>query len=99
LLGQALRATELSRWILALAIIISAGLVSLTVAAHVRGDAAPIGHVHSAQIIKVIVPPSPESGRERAGPSSTYPSSPVLTGLRFRFGFLEFEDDPDASTE
>jgi len=91
------QATALSRWILALAII-SAGLISLTVAAHVREDAASIEHIQSTQIIKVIAPPSPQSSMEPAGPSSTYPSTSVLTGPRFRFGFLEFEDDADAAS-
>jgi hypothetical protein len=98
LLTQATQATKLSRWILA-PVIIGAGLVPLIVAAHLRGDAASIEHIRSTPFTNEIVPRSPESSMETAGPSSTYPSPPVFTGQRFRFGFLEFEDDADAASK
>src|SRR5262249_49432363 len=91
------QATALSRWLLALAII-CAGLVSLTVAAHVREDAASIEHIRSAPIINVIVPPSSEGPRVADAPSPTPPSPPAFSEARFRFGFLEFEDDADAAS-
>lgn len=95
LVGQTTHATTLSRGILALAII-GAGLVSLTVASHVRGATAPIEQVRSTPIIELIVPPGAESVHPAAALSGTQPSSPTLADAKFRFGFLEFEDDADA---
>jgi hypothetical protein len=82
----------LSRWLSAA--IIGAGLACVTVAAHVRKDADPIEHVSITPIIKVIVPSTAERAFPAIAPSS--PSSPTLPSARFRFGFLEFEDDADA---
>ena len=98
LLSHAIHATTLSRWILAVAIIDGA-LAYLTVASRVRGSAAPIEHVRSTPVVKVIVPASVENAHTAVGPRSARPSSPTLSGAKSRFGFLEFEDDPDAPAE
>lgn len=92
---RAIQTTALTRCMLAVAII-GAGLVSLNVASHVRGDTAPIEHVRTP-IVSLIVPPGPETVRRAAALSDTQPSSPALSSARFRFGFLEFEDDADAA--
>jgi len=97
LLGHAIHATTLSRWILAVAII-GGGLAYLTVASRVRGSAAPIEHIRSTPVVKVIVPASVENAHT-AGTRSARPSSPTLSGAKSQFGFLEFEDDPDAPAE
>jgi hypothetical protein len=94
LFGWTTRATTLSRGILALAIM-GAGLVSLAVASHVRGATAPIEHVRTAPIMKLILPPGPETARPAAATSGTQRSSPALSS-GFRFGYLEFEDDANA---
>jgi len=75
------------------------GLVHLTVASHVREAAAPVAHVRSTPYVDMIVPASVESGLAEAVPSSAQPSLPAIPIPRFRFGFLEFEDDFDASTK
>jgi hypothetical protein len=90
-----IKTMALSRWILALAVL-GAGLLSLTVVSRVRGAAAPIEHARIIPTIKVIVPPSAESTRAAPAPSGAQPSSPVFSDARFRFGFLEFEDDAHA---
>ena len=94
LLGHAIHATTLSRWILAVAII--GGGLAYTVASRVRWSAAPIEHIRSTQVVKVIVPASVENAHTAVGPRSARPSSPTLSGAKSRFGFLEFEDDADA---
>jgi hypothetical protein len=93
-LSRTIQAMGLWRWILALAIMCT-GLVSLTVASHVRGAAAPIGHARPTPVIELIVSPSAESAQPAAAASGTQPS-PALSDAKFRFGFLEFEDDVDA---
>jgi len=97
LLGHAIHATTLSRWILAVAII--GGGLAYTVASRVLGSAAPIEHIRSTPVVKVIVPASVENAHTAVGPRSARPSSPTLSGAESRFGFLEFEDDPDAPAE
>src|SRR5262245_48325450 len=87
LLGHAIHATTLSGWIVAVAII-GGWLAYLTVAPRVRGTAAPIEHIRSTQVVKVIVPASVENGHTAVGPR-TRPSSPTLSGAKSRFGFLE----------
>jgi len=95
LLSQTMRATRLSRWILALAIM-GVGLVFLTVVPHVRGAAAPIEQIRSGPITRPTMQSSAESIHAAAGLSGAQPSSEVFSGTKFRFGFLEFEDDADA---
>jgi hypothetical protein len=92
---QTIKTMALSRWILALAII-GAGLLSLTVASHVRGATAALEHARSTRTIKVIVPPSAESTRAAPVPSGAQPPPPAFSDVTFRFGFLEFEDDAHA---
>jgi hypothetical protein len=93
-----IQTTALSRWILAVAIV-GAGLICLTVASHVRGAAAPVAQVHSSPIMTATVPPSTESAHAAVGPGITPPLSQALPIAKYRFGYLEFENDPDASTE
>ena len=95
LLRQTTHRTTLSRGILALAIK-GAGLLSLTVASHVRGATAALEHARSTRTIKVIVPPSAESTRAAPVPSGAQPPPPAFSDVTFRFGFLEFEDDAHA---
>jgi len=47
-------------------------------------------------VVKANVPAGVESAHAAAGPGSALPASPGIPDARFRFGFLEFEDDPDA---
>jgi hypothetical protein len=94
LLRQTIRAITLSRWILALAVM-GAGLASLTVASHVRGATAPIEHARIIPTIKAIAPPGAKSTDAATTPSAAQ-QVPPFSDVRFRFGFLEFEDDGDA---
>jgi hypothetical protein len=68
----------------------------LAVASHERGTAAPIGQIRSTPVVNTIVPASAHTA---AAPRSDRLPLPAFSGARFRFGFLEFEDDPDASAE
>jgi hypothetical protein len=94
LLGQAIHTTTLVKWILAA--IINAGLAYLIIASHVRSAAAPTEVIHSGSLVKTIVPTSAYTA---AAPGIARPPLPAFSGVRFRFGFLEFEDDPDAPAE
>jgi hypothetical protein len=76
-----------------------AGFLSLTLLSHVRGVTAPIEHAQIVPTNKMIVPPSAEGTRAAPAPSGALPSSPALSEARFRFGFLEFEDDPNAPSK
>lgn len=98
LLDRAIQATVLPRWRVAVAIA-GAGLVYLTAWSHGRGAAAPIVQTHSPPTVKATVPPSAESADAAAGPSTAPPSSLTLPTAKYRFGFLEFENDTDASTQ
>ena len=92
-LSRAIQTTALARCLVAIAII-GAGLVSLNVASHVRGATAPSEQIRTP-ILSLIVPPGPQPARPAAVLRDTQLSSPVLPSARFRFGFLEFEDDAD----
>ena len=94
LLGQAKHATTSAKWILAAATI-GAVLIFLPIASHVRGS-APIEQIRGTPVVKTNVPAGVESAHAAAGPGSALPASPGIPDARFRFGFLEFEDDPDA---
>lgn len=85
-------------WILATAII-GAGLMCLAVASHERGAVAAIAQIRNAPVVNTIVPVSVETANTAAGPSTARPPLPASSEAGFRFGFLEFEDDPDASAE
>jgi hypothetical protein len=74
--------------------VMGAGLLSLSVVSHVREGAAANARV--APTINVTVPPSAESPRAAAALRPALPASPAFSDTRFRFGFLEFEDDADA---
>lgn len=45
------------------------------------------------------VPASVEGAHAAANPNSARPPSPGVSEVRFRFGFLEFENDPHAPAE
>jgi hypothetical protein len=94
LFNQAVQARTVSKWSCAAAIIV-AGFLYLTVASHVGGAVVPIEQIRSPAIGKTIVPGSVENPHLAAGPGRASSSSPVLPAARFRFGFLEFEDNPD----
>lgn len=94
LLNLAVHATTRSKWMFAAAII-GAGSVSLAVASHGRGAAAPIEQIRSIR----VVPANVEVAHPAAAPNSASLPSAGISVVRFRFGFLEFEDDPDASAE
>jgi len=93
-----MKAKTLSKWVL-VAAMLSAGLIHLFLGSQVRGLAAPLDHIRGAPVVKAIVPASVEITRAAASPSSAHPASPGESGTKFRFGFLEFEDDPDASAK
>jgi hypothetical protein len=78
---------------------LGAGLVSLTVASHVRRATAPIAQIRGSPIIMPTVPPSAEDPSVAVGASGAQSSSPEFSDTRFRFGFLEFEDDADAPSK
>jgi hypothetical protein len=77
------------------AAIIGAGLVSLAVASHMRGATAPTEQVRSARIL----PASQEGAHGVIAPTGASVASPSASIARFRFGFLEFEDEHAASAE
>jgi len=95
-LVQAIQAVSRLRRILAIAIA-GAVLVYLTLALYGHGAAPPIAQVHGAPIAKATVPPSAESAHAAADANTT--PSPALPIAKFRFGYVEFENDPDASNE
>ena len=90
LLDQASPATAL----IFAAAIVGAGLVSLAVASHVHGRAAPMAQIRSTPAVETIVPAGVETALTTAAPNLARPPSPALPDARVRFGFLEFEDDP-----
>lgn len=96
--NQAIRTTTVPTWMLAAAII-ATGLAYLTVALHNHGAAAPIEQSHRPPIAKGIVPADVEYVHSAVGAGSAHPLPPALSSASFRFGFLEFEDDPDASAK
>jgi hypothetical protein len=69
------------------------------VASHGRGAAAPIGQIRSTPAVTTIVPASVETAHTAAGPRTAGPPLLPRAGAKFRFGFLEFEEDPDASAD
>ena len=94
LLNRAIHSASVSKWMLA-ALIIGAGLVCLTVASQVRGAVVPIEQIRSTG----VVPASVEGAHPVAAPARASLPLPGVSVVRFRFGFLEFEDDPDASAQ
>jgi hypothetical protein len=79
--------------------IIGAGLMYIAVASHERGTVAPIGQIRSIPGVNTIAPASMETARTAADPSTARPPLLAFSEAGFRFGFLEFEDDPDALAE
>jgi hypothetical protein len=61
-----------------------------------RRVAAPLDEHRGGPAVRVFVQASVENARTAADPGNAGPASPALSGARFRFGYLEFEDDPDA---
>jgi hypothetical protein len=96
--NQAMRTTTVPTWMLTAAAI-AAGLAYLTVASHNHGAAARIEQSRRPPIAKGIVPADVEHVHLPARTDSPQPLPPALSGVSFRFGFLEFEDDPDASAK
>jgi hypothetical protein len=93
LLDHAVHAATPSTWIV-VAAIIGAGLVCLALAPYVHGVAAPITPTPSTPVVATIVPAGGRSAHAAAAPHR--PASPVITAAKFRLGFLEFENDPEA---
>ena len=96
--NQAIRTTTVPTWMLPV-VIIATGLAYLTVALHKHGAAAPIEQSRRPPIAKGIVPAGVEYVHSAAGAGSAHPLPPALSSTSFRFGFLEFEDDPNASAK
>ena len=70
--------------------------IYLLVGPSVRGFAGPLDHLRGSPVIKAIVPGRLEIALAAANPSSARPAPSDQPATQFRFGFLEFEDDPDA---
>jgi hypothetical protein len=83
-----MNATTLSKWLL-VAATVGAGLSHLILGSHVRGGAASLDQVRASPAAEVNVLVRVEIAR----------APPGETGARFRFGFLEFDDDPDAPAQ
>ena len=81
---------------LSASVIIGAGGVYLAAVSQLPRAAPPIDQICRTQVVK---PASVQLPHATVGPSSTRPSPFGKSGTSFRFGFLEFEDDPDASAE
>ena len=96
-LNQVIHARTLPNWVSAAAII-GAALVYLAMASHVRGAAIPIEQIRSTRDVPTM-PASIGAALWGADPSSSGPLAPKVPSPGFRFGFLEFEADPDASVE
>jgi hypothetical protein len=96
--NQAIRTNTVPTWMLPV-VIIATGLAYLTVALHKHGAAAPIEQNRRPPIAKGIVPVDVEYVHSAAGAGSAHPLPPALSSTNFRFGFLEFEDDPNASAK
>lgn len=88
-----MNATMLSKWIL-VAAMSGSGLIYLPLGSYLPGGAAPLDQIRASPAVEAIVPARLET--TGTGPSSARPSFPAESGTKFRFGFLEFEDDPDA---
>ncbi len=97
-LDHTVHATTLSTWILVVTVI-GAGLACLALASYVHGVAAPITLSRSTPVVATIVPASGRTAHAAAAPSEVRPASPRIPDARIRVGFLEFENDPDASAD
>jgi hypothetical protein len=86
-------------WMFVAAIVITApGYLAVT--PHEHEASAVIERIPSTHLVEQFPAPSAASASSSASPSSAQsPPSPLLPGARLRFGFLEFEDDPDPPTE
>lgn len=87
----------LSKWILAAAII-GIGAAYLAVTSGVPRAAARFKERLNPGVV-TAVPAGTEDGPAAMDLRNVRPVSPEIPNARFRFGFLEFEDDPDASTK
>jgi hypothetical protein len=83
-----MNATTLSKWTL-VAAVAGAGLIQLLWGPDLPGVAATLDQIRGGRPVNVALPLSVEIAREPHGES----------GARFRFGFLEFEDDPEAPAQ
>ena len=93
-----IRTSMVRMWILPAAIG-ATGLAYLTLAWHEHGAAAHIEQSRRAPIAKEIAPAGVRDLRSTAGADSAHPLPPAFASAGFRFGFLEFEDDPHASAK
>jgi hypothetical protein len=96
--GRAIRTTTVPMWLLPVAII-ATGLAYLTLASHEHGAAAPLEQSRRPLIAKEKVPAGAEDVRLTPGAGGAHPLPPAFSSASFRLGFLEFEDDPDASAK
>ena len=69
--------------------------IYLLLGPHVRGFAEPLDHRRGSPVIKAIVPGSLQIAPAAANPSNARPVPLDQPATKFRFGFLEFENDPD----
>ena len=83
-----MNATTLSKLIL-VAAVVGAGLIQLLSGPDLPRVAASLDQIRGGRAVKVALPASVEIARVPPGES----------GARFRFGFLEFEDDPEAPAD
>jgi hypothetical protein len=86
--GRPLDLANPATTVLVAAALVGAGLASLAVASHRRGAAVPV------EAVETIVPAGVERTFTTTAPNLARPPSPALRDARFRFGCLEFEDDP-----
>ena len=94
---QAVPGTTLSKWILAAAII-GIGAAYLAVTSGVPRSAARFKERLDPGVV-TVVPAGTQNGNAARDLRNVRPVSPEIPNARFRFGFLEFEDDPDATTK
>jgi hypothetical protein len=94
----AIRTSILQTWILPAAIVATASAY-LTLAWHQHGAAAHIEQSRGAPIAQEIAPAGVSYLHSAAGADSAHSLPPAFSSASFRFGFLEFEDDPVASAK
>jgi hypothetical protein len=71
-------------------------LACLFLWSHAHQVAGAFEHRHSIRAAKAIMAAGVPAAALEAAPATARPASAALPVLRFRFGFLEFEDDPEA---
>ncbi len=94
LLSRAIHAAPLSRLVLAAAVI-AAGLGSLSLIADVRGAGTPIPEPRGFPPGEGIPWPETANAHRLGGAGTAASRPPAAFDPRYRFGFLEFEDDAE----